>query len=682
MSLKNLGLKFKYRSDVDIIYKDFYEKCLDVSVKYDRAVGYFTSSSLKLIAKGLDKFINKGGKIRIIANPYITSEDMKSIVNGYKAKKDVIYLCLLKEIEICEKNIEDDTLNILAWLIYKDILDIKIAYTENDSIYHEKFGIFYDNYGNKVAFSGSSNETVGGIKNNFEKVDVYFKESEINRIEDAVLDFENLWNNNTKGLEVIDIPHEIKEKIVSKRYGTYHKKSKGSKKLIEIRDYQKIAMEMFKDNNYKGILEMATGTGKTITSLLIANDYKQDHGKIFLVILVPFTHLVGQWEENCNLFEFDNILRCYGAKSSWVNDLDYRVRDFNIGIKDTEVVVTTYKSASSQEFNDLISQIRGHAFLISDECHYFGINSLRDNKFSKIKARLGLSATPDRWWDEDGTDYLRSFFSDTIYEYSLEEAIKKGVLTEYNYNPIICDLNDEELAYYEKLTKRITYLMGSKDKSKKEEIEELNRKRSMILSRAKDKLEKLLDIFKNKDINNTSHTLIYCAPGQIDKITKEIADIGFRVHKFNSDVDLKNRSIILDAFNKGDIQILVAIKCLDEGVDIPSTKTAYFLASTSNPREFVQRRGRVLRKYSGKNIAEIYDFILLPTLANEGTFRSIVSKEMPRFAEFSKYAINQYIARSNIRDILSNYHLEYLMDKLPWEVHNEMKEEVIINGYK
>lgn len=675
MNLKNIDLKFKYRSDVDIIYKDFYEKCLDVSVGYDRAVGYFTSGSLKLIARGLDKFINKGGRIRIIANPYITSEDMQAIVNGYKAKEDVIYQCLLKEIEICEQNIEDDTLNILAWLICKGILEIKIAYTENDSIYHEKFGVFYDNYGNKIAFSGSSNETVGGIKNNFEKVDVYFKESEIARIEDAILDFENLWNNNTKGLDVIDIPYEIKYKIISKRYSSYTDKNKVSKNLIKVRDYQNIANERFKDNDYKGILEMATGTGKTITSLLIANNYKKDHGKIFLIILVPFTHLVDQWEKNCSLFDFDNILRCYGSKSSWVNDLDYRVRDFNIGIKDKEVVITTYKSASSQEFNDIIMQIRGRIFLISDECHYFGINSLRDNKFSNIEARLGLSATPDRWWDEDGTNFLRNFFSNTIYEYSLEEAIQKGILTEYIYNPIICDLNGEEVVDYEKLTKRITYLMGSKEKSNKEEIEKLNRKRSMILARAEDKLEKLLDIFRNKDINNTSHTLIYCAPGQVDKITKEIADIGFRVHKFNSDVDLKNRSEILDAFNKGNIQILVAIKCLDEGVDVPSTKTAYFLASTSNPREFVQRRGRILRKYEGKNLAEIYDFILLPKLVNEGTFRSVVSKEMPRFAEFSKHAINQYIARSNIKDILSKYNLEYLMDKLPWEIYKEMKEE-------
>lgn len=458
-------------------------------------------------------------------------------------------------------------------------------------------------------------------------------------------------------------------------------KNKGGKTVIEIRDYQRTAIEKFKANNNRGILEMATGTGKTITSLLIAKDYLNDNGRIFLIILVPFTHLVEQWEENCNMFEFDNILRCYNAKSSWVNELENRIRDFNIGIKKVEVVISTYRSASSVEFNEAISNIRGKTFIIGDECHYFGIKSLRENMFGNIQVRLGLSATPDRWWDEDGTSYLRDFFSDTVYEYSLEEAIEKGVLTKYEYNPILCDLNDEELKEYEKLSKRISFLMGSKDNSKKEDIEELNRRRSMILSKAEDKMIKLIEIFKQKNIEETSHTLIYCAPGQVNTITKEISELGFRVHRFNSDVPSKDRKNILDAFANGEIQVLVAIKCLDEGVDVPSTKVAYFLASTSNPREFVQRRGRVLRKYKGKNLAQIYDFVLMPTLANESTFKSIVSKEMPRFAEFSKYAINQYVARDRIRKILENYHLEYLMDKLPWDVYKEMKEEEF-DGYK
>lgn len=382
-----------------------------------------------------------------------------------------------------------------------------------------------------------------------------------------------------------------------------------------------------------------------------------------------------QWEENCEIFGYKNVLKCFDSKKSWVIKLENRVRDFNIGISTVEVVISTYKTASSPEFNDIISTIRGKSFIIGDECHYFGIKSLRNNKFDNIRARLGLSATPDRWWDEGGTSYLREFFGDTVYEYSLEEAIKLGVLTEYSYTPVLSGLTMYELKEYEKLTKRIIQLLSKKDKNAEEDIEDLNRKRSLILSKAVQKVDILIDMFREKSISETSHTLIYCAPGQIDDITTRISDLGFRLHKFNSDVDLKDRGKILKAFESGQIQVLVAIKCLDEGVDVPDTKTAYFLASTSNPREFVQRRGRILRKAPSKNIAEIYDFIVLPQNASEATFTSIVSKEMPRFAEFSRYSINEYVAREEIRKYLKIYDLEHLMDKLPWEVYNEMKEK-------
>lgn len=673
-SLKDLDLKFKYRSDRDTIYKDFYQKCLNCSVRYDRAVGYFTSDSLRLISRGLESFIDNNGQIRIVANPHLTREDIEAIEKGYKAKSDVIAAALLNAIDVTAKALEDETLNVLAWLIYKNILKIKIAYSKKGYIYHEKFGIFYDHLGNKVVFSGSSNETVGGLVNNFEKIDVYFEEYEKQRIEDAVKDFDNLWDDSTEGLEVVDIPKAVREKILTYKKDSINISRKAPKK-VEPREYQLKALKNFRENDWKGILEMATGTGKTITSLVIANKYQQENGRIFLIILVPFTHLVEQWEENCEIFGYKNVLKCFDSKRSWVSKLENRVRDFNIGISTVEVVISTYKTASSPEFNDIISTIRGKSFIIGDECHYFGIKSLRNNKFDNISAKLGLSATPDRWWDEGGTSYLRDFFGDTVYEYSLEEAIKLGVLTEYSYTPVLSGLTMDELKEYEKLTKRIIQLLSKKNKNDEEDMEDLNRKRSLILSKAVQKVDILIGMFREKSISETSHTLIYCAPGQIDDITTRISDLGFRVHKFNSDVDLKDRGKILKAFESGQIQVLVAIKCLDEGVDVPDTKTAYFLASTSNPREFVQRRGRILRKAPSKNIAEIYDFIVLPQNASEATFTSIVSKEMPRFAEFSRYSINEYAAREEIRKYLKIYDLEHLMDKLPWEVYKEMKEK-------
>jgi superfamily II DNA or RNA helicase len=673
MSFQELDLKYKYRSDHDKIFSDFYSKCLEKAVQYDRAVGYFTSNSLSIISKGLDKFIDADGNIRIIANPYLMKEDVEAIRLGYKAKYDVITQSILRQINICEETIREDSLNTLAWLIYKDKLDLKIAFTKNNSLYHEKFGIFYDDFGNKIAFSGSANETLGGMRDNFEKIDVFWRENEFERIEDMVSDFEDLWSNNTNGLSIIEIPDIIKEKIVSYKKGG--RRITPPNKVIKPRKYQQEAIDAVKQNNWNGILEMATGTGKTITSLLISNEFFKEKGRIFLIIMVPFTHLVEQWEKNCHEMGYSNITSCYGNKKSWVNKLQIDVRDFNLGIIKKHVVITTYRSASSVEFNDLISKLRGKNFLIADECHYFGIKSLRNNKLGNIEAKLGLSATPERWWDEEGSYFIEGFFGESVYEYDMKTAIENGALTEYIYNPITVDLTDNEFERYERLTKRLIYLYSSEEVNK-DEISEINRQRSLILSKAENKKEILYSIFGSKISQEISHTLVYCAPGEVDVITKNLSALGYRVHRFDSKVSLDERMKVLESFDLGIIQILVAIKCLDEGVDVPSTKVAYFLASTSNPREFVQRRGRILRKYPNKNLAMIYDFIVLPTQANDQLYKSIASKELPRFAEFSRYAINNFNAREIVGKELKRYSLEYLMDKLPWDVYREFKKNM------
>jgi superfamily II DNA or RNA helicase len=447
--------------------------------------------------------------------------------------------------------------------------------------------------------------------------------------------------------------------------------------VIEPRQYQQDAIDAVKRNNWSGILEMATGTGKTITSLLISEEFYQTKGRIFLVIIVPFTHLVEQWEKNCNDMGYKNITNCFGNKKSWVHKLQTDVRDFNIGLLKKHVAITTYKTAASPEFNDLISRLRGKSFLISDECHYFGVKSLRQNKLGSMEAKLGLSATPERWWDEEGSNYLTEFFGPSVYEYDLKSAIANGALTEYIYNPITIDLTDDELERYERLTKKLIHLY-SDEKANKDEISEVNRKRSLVISKAEQKKEVLFSIFENKIQEDVSHTLVYCAPGGVELITKGLADLGYRVHRFDSEVSLAERLKILEAFDLGSIQILVAIKCLDEGVDIPSTRVAYFLASTSNPREFVQRRGRILRKYPNKTVAMIYDFVVLPSGANEQMYKSIASKELPRFAEFSRYAINNFNARETVGKRLKQYSLEYLMDKLPWDVYREFEKMEVI----
>lgn len=674
MSLNNLKLKYSYRSSSDIIHEDFYKKCLMESTRYDRAVGYFTSGSLSLLAEGLEEFLFRDGTIRIVANPHLTKSDREAIQLGYKAREIVLIESLLKEIKLDKNTIENDPFNTLAWLIYNKQLEIKIAYPSNNGLYHEKFGTFYDEEENRVSFTGSANETIGGLKNNFEKIDVFFETSDTHRIDLMEEDFEKLWNNTTSNLEVIDLPEIVLDKIFEYKSDYPINKKNTKTNLNEPRGYQIDALEAIKENNWHGILDMATGTGKTFTSLIIANKFLEENDKIFLVIYAPFTHLIEQWIENLNKFGFNNAINCSGSKNSWTGKLQSEIRDYNLGLVKKSVAITTYSTGSSEIFNEMVSNIHQKGFLIADECHNFGANNMRHNKLAQMEGKLGLSATPSRWRDEAGTEYINNFFDGIVFEYSIGKAIKNDFLCAYNYYPLQTELNETEIEDYQKLTKKLIVL-HNQNKDNSEEIQKLNIIRSRILDRAIDKKEKLFKIFEKKVKAEVSNTLIYCAPGEINIITKKLSEFNYRVSKFDSTVKMKDRKKILTAFSSGTIQILVAIRCLDEGVDVPSTRDAYFLSSTSNPRQFVQRRGRVLRKHQSKNLANIYDFVVLPRNGEENIFSSIAAKELPRFSEFSNHAINKYSARKEIGELLKPYHLEYLMDKLPWEVYEEFKNK-------
>ncbi|MCD8916245.1 DEAD/DEAH box helicase family protein [Staphylococcus simulans] len=677
------SFKLQYRTNNDNIYDDFYKKCLDESVKYDRAAGYFTSESLKLIARGLDVFLINGGKIRIVANPKLNINDIKAIEKGHVAKESLIEKRLLEEVEISRKTIEDETLNVLSWLIFKGQLEIKIAFTENNSIYHEKFGIFTDETGESIAFSGSANETFGGLSQNFEKIDVYCGERDNHRIKNAVDDFEELWRNQTNGLNVMDLPNSIKEKLLSYRssfpeiFGDDIKgKSDANKLKIQPRHYQLEAINLWEQAGGKGILEMATGTGKTITSLLAIRKAVEENKKGITIIVVPFQHLVTQWSEDIDLVLGQPILKCMYNKHKWLNKAKRIIQDYSIGLIQRYVFITTYDTAESEHFKEIIKKLSGEANLIADECHSITKNGFYDFPFEKFSKRLGLSATPDRWWDEDGTNFIKQCLGDVVYEYTLDEAIKQNKLTPYQYHPHIVEFSEQEMNKYNKFTQRIINTLNKTNDidENDENVSQLLRDRASLVSKAENKFNNFLRDLKNESLTDLSHTLVYCAPGAIDITVKKISELGIRVSKFNASVNNKDRQELLNMFEEGIIQILVAIKCLDEGVDIPATKKAYFLSSTSNPREFVQRRGRILRKFENKRFAEIHDYIVLPLGQGFDNFERVASKELPRFAEFSRSAINYAQSKEELYDILESYNLTHLLYKEPWMVYQEMKE--------
>lgn len=669
MGLADLSFKLAYRSNEGSLANDFFGPCISESKCYDRAAGYFTSESLIVIAEALEPFLFKKGKIRLIVNPKLREEDVHAIELGYKAREDVIEWALLQEIKPLRETIEKEPLNLLAWLIAEELLNIKVAYMESNGIYHEKFGIFYDEEGMRVAFIGSANETKGGLKKNFEQIAV-FTEQEEARIELTEQNFEKLWSNKINGLTIKDIPSSIKEQLLTFK-GEYPSKKK---ERIEQRPYQSEAIIALRDNGWRGILEMATGTGKTITSLLAADQYLMEKDRMMLVIIAPYVHLADQWERELRNFNFGLYTNCYDSKIRWLDDARNKIRRFNLKMLDRHVLITTYKTYLTDHFQELMHKVEGNLVLIADECHNLGSRSYRFMSFEHYDACIGLSATPNRWWDDEGTAFVKDVFNKVVFEYSLERAIIDRKLTQYRYSPIISELTDEELEQYKELTHKIVKAQSQEDIDRLY-VDRLMQQRALIVARAEQKVQQLITILQSEKIEDISHTLVYVAPAQIDLVTRRLADIGLRVHKFDSSVDRQTRVKLLKQFDQREIQVLVAIKCLDEGVDVPSTRRAFFLASTTNPREFVQRRGRILRKAPNKTIAELYDFVVMPQGADDETFKSIVKKEMPRFAEFASAAINSYAVRSVVLPYLAKYQLEHLLDIKPWEAYHATKEE-------
>lgn len=444
---------------------------------------------------------------------------------------------------------------------------------------------------------------------------------------------------------------------------------------IQLRKYQESAIESFEQNNRKGILEMATGTGKTITALEAINRHYKENGRQFLVIIVPFLHLIDQWVKDFDLIGLNNYMMIAYGKNKWHNDLKNQIWEYNMGFRNRVVLIGSYKSMGSEDFQTLISKVSDHRLLVADECHYIGTSSYRNATYKHFESALGLSATPRRWWDETGSKRILSIFDRIVYEYTMEEAIENHFLTPYYYFPKLVPLTDEEVGEYELYTTRIGKLAGQNNLTRedKERLEILLRRRAAILQKSENKLPLLIHLIKKQE--DKKHTLVYCAPGEVDKTVRAISNLGIKVHRFNAEVNNKERQTLLSLFSRGEIEVLVAIKCLDEGVDVPATKNAYFLSSTSNPREFVQRRGRVLRLHEGKNYANIIDFITLQDDLEFNTFNSIAKREMPRFAEFSSLAINKYQEREPIRKLLAHYDLEMYLNIKPWEMYEILKKE-------
>ncbi len=433
---------------------------------------------------------------------------------------------------------------------------------------------------------------------------------------------------------------------------------------IEPRPYQQDAIRSWLQADGKGILRMATGTGKTITSLLGASHVSSSlEGKLVLVVAVPYQHLVDQWAADLAGFGVDPIL-AYQSRQNWQPRLERELLEFNNGIRDTCVVVTTHRTLSMESARRTLKRANGRLMLIADEVHHLGANHTQQALMDEFTLRLGLSATPERWYDEEGTADLHEYFGGTVFDYGLEKAIESGFLCEYYYIPHIVELQDDEMQVYMELTEKIGRMMAQRGGKSDFELDSNQAlqtalfKRARLIGTAREKLNLLIGLFDRQ--TDRSHSLVYCSDGatgideegtrHVDHTTERLrSECGLSVERFTAREDQEEREQLLAEFEAGDIEVLTSIRCLDEGVDVPATRTAYLLASTSNPRQYVQRRGRILRKHADKKFAVIHDFITIPDTSRHPELlsddrydaeRTLIQKELERVSTFAQSAMN------------------------------------------
>lgn len=707
-SFIGLNIRTEYRTLREGVVREFYLPLMERARLYQRAVGFFSSSALEQYSAGLKKLADNGGNVQLVASPRLSEEDAAAIKKGYELRNDIIERALLRELVKPANLFAQERLNLLANYIADNILDIRIAILENKSdlgIYHEKLGLLYDFDGNAVAFTGSANETNAAMNINYEAIDVFCSWNDYeHRVQNKINAFNRIWNNNEPGVTTMDFPR-VKEEILRRykksvplfdpdelEYGrgfyTAERISNEQKSVgavlpedVKLYDYQIKAIDEWEKNGFRGIFDMATGTGKTFTALgALVRICQVKNSHLAVIIVCPYQHLVEQWTEDLNKFGVRPIVGHSGAEfKNYKKRLENAVFDYNLGVKRFICFICTNDTYADSKVQMSIRKIRKNSLLIVDEAHNFGAESMKRQMDFDYTYRLGLSATLERHGDEAGTAVLYAFFGKKCIEYDLKRAIDEGKLTPYYYYPVPVYLTEDELLEYGRISRELQSQI-KKDKNGGIKMTEYGRmlaiKRARIAAGAQNKKEALKLCIKDYRYDN--HMLVYCGTAavadkdsdeeirQIDSISKMLGfELNMKVAQYTSRENMRRRAELKKLFAAGDeLQALVAIKCLDEGVNIPAIKTAFILASTSNPKEYIQRRGRVLRLAEGKDFARIYDFVTLPRRPDavsshtEEDIRfdlSLIKSELRRMYEFKRLSKNPYDSDELIWQIRNAY---------------------------
>lgn len=719
---------------------EFFNNALKNSYLFDLELGYFNSAAINVLSFAFATFIRNGGIMRMAINHIVTEKDKQTIEAGEQGNIEPP-LDITNIEELCKGLDEygEHFFRCLAYLIQEHRIVIKIIRPKGtNGLAHTKRGMFSDG-DTIVSFSGSANFTLGGFINNREEITLSFSTSPDPLIQKRIANRKDDFNKLMSGLDesveylsTADLESALSERYgkqeiedlldVEKKLKEYKKEHADNSAIIfdEIdgsfrgkpcfpygnpRNYQQQACIKWKNNKQKGLFAMATGTGKTLTSLNCLLRIYKVYGYYKAVILVPTITLVNQWEQECKRFLFSQIVKISSKNRLWRQELDaLKAKEtFNLsGIEPSYIIISTYASfARENVFYDLMSfpsKAMKQTLLIADEAHNMGAGRILDRLDGiKYLRRIGLSATPERQFDEKGNRALLEFFGcrndEYTFEFSMQEAIEKGYLCRYEYYPHLVQLTDNEMNEYLRISQQLYKFFNHEDggfpaSSSDDICMRLLLKRKRVIHKAANKEDIFRTIVQQryKEKGDLKYTLVYVPEGNhpddyeadrfieaesvlddneadriIDTYTEIVRNISptTTVKKFTSGI--KERNSVLEDFASGRLEVLTSMKCLDEGVDVPRSELAIFCASTGNPRQFIQRRGRILRNHPDKHKAVIHDLVVAPVVSSSDECfameQSLLRNELKRVRDFATMSENADFAYTELEEVLSYYGL-------------------------
>ena len=552
-----------------------------------------------------------------------------------------------------------------------------------DGLFHPKVWLFHDQQGQILCAHGSTNLTASGMHRNVEQVAVCasWGDSRDNyTIQRLDQQFQTFWDHESANCIVLPLPEVVRERLVN----TYTSKeppqeldpaqlyrravelvSKDDTSVVlpprpsfqvpswlEYRQgpfaHQGEAVDAWCNAGFHGVLEMATGAGKTIAAMIAAYRLFEIHKPLLIVVAAPYLPLVQQWCSEIEPFGIAPIdLTSVSGPKGRGSTLGRVNRRLQMGIEEVVAIVVTHDTLTNVSFQEELERFNATILLIGDEVHGLGSESFIGHPPERVEYRLGLSATPERQYDDEGTRALFDYFGPVVYQFPLEKAVGT-CLVPYDYFVHPVSLNEGEMFRWHELTQKIRQNSWRNDDEPNAFLQKLFRDRRAILENAASKVGALKEILQSVNASTLKHTLIYASdkdPEQLERVNQTLRDLGVRYHQltYEETGNRKKTQEILRSFQEGHLQVLTAKRVLDEGVNIPQIQKAFILASTTVERQWVQRRGRLLRKCSetNKTHSEIHDFVVLPEEEDldSGT-RHMVESELVRIREFAGLARN------------------------------------------